>query len=302
MKKLGYILLLAFLFTGVFQLPVLAGDNIRLFINDQEKFTDPAPFIDRQTERTYVPIRFIAESLGAEVTYAGAEQKVVIKQPQGDKTILLFINNNQAYVNEAVVYMDAAARIVSDRTVVPLRFVAENLDVDVRWDGNNKIIALYSGQAMVSKPDIEPILLPDGTTVRINLLPGWQYQKGTLANGPLFLLTHKTGATVNLVVEELTEKMPRNDYIAASKNLLIQNYGAQGMEEEDQGDVYTLGYTVTTVNGQTYVIQSLIFPVMDSDYMIEDLVGVFTTALPDSLTQDEAYQVLEESSELVIYE
>lgn len=141
MKKIALVFLLALLCLGILQAPAAAAD-IKLYINGAEKVADPAPFIDSQSGRTFVPIRFIAESFGAEVSWLEAEKKVVIQQSQNGKTINLYLNNKQASVNGTVTTLDAEPRIVNGRTVIPLRFVAENLDLDVVWDADTKTISI----------------------------------------------------------------------------------------------------------------------------------------------------------------
>ena len=49
------------------------------------------------------------------------------------KDIVLKINDTYATVNGEKVKMEVPAKIINDRTVVPLRFVGESLDMEVGW-------------------------------------------------------------------------------------------------------------------------------------------------------------------------
>ncbi|MBR5793512.1 MAG: copper amine oxidase N-terminal domain-containing protein, partial [Anaerotignum sp.] len=97
---------------------------------------DAAPIISG--DRTFLPIRLIAESLGATVGWDEAEQSVTIVR---DGTmIVLYIGQAFATVNGEPVQLDAPAFLANDRTYLPVRFVAENLGATVSWDAEtNKV-------------------------------------------------------------------------------------------------------------------------------------------------------------------
>ena len=87
-----------------------------------------------------LPIRLIAETLGATVTWNEAEQSVTIVE--GDTTIVIYIGQAFALVNGEPVQLDAPAFIANDRTYLPLRFVAENLGAVVTWDGVARTVTI----------------------------------------------------------------------------------------------------------------------------------------------------------------
>ncbi|MCE5223942.1 PQQ-binding-like beta-propeller repeat protein [bacterium] len=99
---------------------------------------DVPPMI--QKGRTLVPIRFVSESFGAEVDYVKEEQKVTVNLY--GKLIEIFINRTTAKVNGQPVILDLPAMIIQGRTLVPLRFVSENLGAKVDWDGKTQTITI----------------------------------------------------------------------------------------------------------------------------------------------------------------
>jgi len=99
---------------------------------------DVPPMI--QKGRTLVPIRFVSESFGAEVGYVKEEQKVTVNLY--GKYIEIFINRTTAKVNNEPVILDLPAMIINGRTLVPLRFVSENLGAKVDWDGKTQTITI----------------------------------------------------------------------------------------------------------------------------------------------------------------
>jgi hypothetical protein len=95
------------------------------------KFTmDVAPYI--KGNRTYVPVRYLGEALGAEVQWDEVNKTVTVTR--GDKSVVLVIGSMTAKVNGEDVQMDVAPEIVNGRTMLPARWVAEGLGFEVGWD------------------------------------------------------------------------------------------------------------------------------------------------------------------------
>ncbi|HOW03485.1 MAG TPA: stalk domain-containing protein, partial [Caldisericia bacterium] len=118
----------------VINLTIVYPENVLIVLNVGKKTgevnaktvnLDVAPFIHKKTGRTMVPLRFIGEALGAKVDWDNAERKVTYTLY--GRTIELWIDKSTALVNGDPVVVDPAPYIVSGRTVVPLRFVSENL-------------------------------------------------------------------------------------------------------------------------------------------------------------------------------
>jgi len=79
MKRIARILTLALIVTCLLSLPTLAIElPIRVVVNGTKiNFPDAEPFID-ENSRTQVPIRFVGEALGANVSWDGNTKKVTI--------------------------------------------------------------------------------------------------------------------------------------------------------------------------------------------------------------------------------
>ena len=52
------------------------------------------------------------------------------------------IDNNPAYLNSTATELDTAPAIINDRTMLPIRFIAESFGFDVGWDGPSKTITI----------------------------------------------------------------------------------------------------------------------------------------------------------------
>lgn len=116
-----------------------AERNIKVWIEDFYVMSDVHPFVE--SGRTYVPIRFIAEELGYEVTWNGADKIVTIVQ--AEKSISLKIDSETAYVNDgSKVTLDTPAKLHQGRTFVPLRAIAELFGEEVEYDTATKVATI----------------------------------------------------------------------------------------------------------------------------------------------------------------
>lgn len=82
--------------------------------------------------RTLIPVRAVMNSLNAKVEWDPATQTVTITK--GDIVIKMILGESKVFVNGKEVTLDVPAMLVSDRTVVPLRFISEALGEKVNYD------------------------------------------------------------------------------------------------------------------------------------------------------------------------
>lgn len=105
---------------------------------------DVAPLISEN--RTMMPSRFAAESLGAKVLWDGETKTVTIKgknvSSNEEVTIIIVIGDNKAYVNGKETELETPAFIQNDRTYTPLRFICENLGASVTWNKDTRQITI----------------------------------------------------------------------------------------------------------------------------------------------------------------
>jgi N-acetylmuramoyl-L-alanine amidase len=134
-------------------LPALAFAGtpaVQLFLNGKQLAAEVAPRIVEGN--TVVPVRIIAEALGAKVTWDGKNRQVSVNQ--GATNILLNIDKPDATVNGNHVQLEVAPMIVDGSTLVPLRFVGENLGVQFTWDELTRSVFMYKKtEAAAANPD-----------------------------------------------------------------------------------------------------------------------------------------------------
>lgn len=118
------------------------AEDITVLLDGKAVGFDVAPIIEN--DRTLVPLRAIFEALGAAVEWDAATQTVISQK--GDDTCVFQIGNDKMFVNGEEKTLDVAAKIVDDRTLVPLRAVSEAYSCSVEWDGNTKTVTITSAE------------------------------------------------------------------------------------------------------------------------------------------------------------
>lgn len=152
-RRLVSILLTVLLCVSVWGICVFhtaAEDNVVNVIIDGQQINfdgDVAPFIENG--RTLVPFRKLFEALGLKVSWDDATQTA--KGEKEGLVIELTIGSDIAKVNGEEIKLDVPARLVGDRTVVPLRFVSEQSGAKVDWDGETSTVTITTSK----KPDPE---------------------------------------------------------------------------------------------------------------------------------------------------
>lgn len=112
--------------------------------------------------RTLVPVRLVAEALGAEVIWVNSTRQVVLLK--GTDTIVLTLGSAQAVYNGQIVTLpdEVPASIVgyndTGNTMVPLRFVSEQLGATVEWDNDSYTAVITSplSDTVVPEPEVTP--------------------------------------------------------------------------------------------------------------------------------------------------
>lgn len=123
----------------------------------------PAFIVDN---RTLVPVRIVSENLGAQVTWKQDTRQVQIET--GGTSITLTIGSSQALVNgEAVELYDGVPATMAavgslTRTMVPLRFVSEQLGAQVDFDNDTSTVHITTAREETYALTA-PVLGNDGT-------------------------------------------------------------------------------------------------------------------------------------------
>ncbi len=199
MKKFVSMLLLVSLVFGLFAAAGQAAETVpKLFLNGKALESEVSPKIVTGN-RVVVPLRVISEQLGYHVGWDAGTKKITVDNSTA--VIVLTLNQDVATVNGQSVKLDVPAITESSRTLVPIRFVSEQLGLKVDWkqeekevhitdepkvpeqptglisdiafDGISSIKITYTGAVTMK----EPFYLDDGKRMVFDF-PGAGYQTG----------------------------------------------------------------------------------------------------------------------------
>ena len=153
-KKLALLLALVFLMTTL-GLPVVAAEPVpRVTIDGQAVTFDVAPVIDNG--RVLVPLRAIFDQMGAKVSWEDATQTATAVKD--DITVVAVVGSTAPTINGVVKTIDVPVKIVSGRTLAPLRFVCEAFGGVVSWDQVNYIASVdTTGRTPAEKEATAPV-------------------------------------------------------------------------------------------------------------------------------------------------
>ena len=128
-----------------------SAEEIALEINGRELDDLPMPPV-LLNNYTLVPAREVFENLGAEVDWLPDSRQVQIFHE--NTSVIITINSTTALVNGSDTNMDIPAKIINDKTMVPLRFVSQAIEKEVGWDGSTRTASVKD----------KPITIPETVT------------------------------------------------------------------------------------------------------------------------------------------
>lgn len=115
-----------------------AADDIKVIVNGKEVVFDQKPIIDNN--RTLVPLRAIFEALGASVGWDNDTNSVIATKD--DTVIFMQIGHNKLFKNNEAIELDVPPKLVNDRTLVPVRAIAESFNLKVSWDEATQTVTI----------------------------------------------------------------------------------------------------------------------------------------------------------------
>ena len=136
--------------------------NISIYVNGKYLSTDQPPVI--QDGRTMVPLRAIFEALGATVEWFGDTQTISGYDPKTNRIMSLIVNQRTMFCADYTLFqvyeanptsqaaidfvlshtkeIDVPPMILSGRTMVPARVIAESLGATVNWDNASRTVTI----------------------------------------------------------------------------------------------------------------------------------------------------------------
>lgn len=130
-------------FFSISDAPLSRTDDsaVKVLVNGERLRFDQNPVI--LYDRVLVPLRVIFEALGAQVDWDEATQTVTARV-EGKQPIRLTVGSKQLYRGGERILLDVPARMMNDRTLVPIRAVSESFDAQVDWDEETQTVSIYT--------------------------------------------------------------------------------------------------------------------------------------------------------------
>lgn len=147
------ILLIAWPFAGTARTEAASASVIQIYLNGDLLPSDTAPYLKPKENVTMVPLRVISEGLGASVLWSQATKTATIQK--NSNKLVLITGQGVAEVNGSSVALDVSVENIQGRTMVPIRFVSEQLGLDVVWNQSLKTISLTSKDGDPQLPEEE---------------------------------------------------------------------------------------------------------------------------------------------------
>lgn len=112
-------------------------DKVKVRVRGKDLVSELPPVI--KDGRTLIPVRAVTMGLGAAVDWDVDERKITIAKD--NISIVLYADEYVFYVNGVKKELDVPAQLISNRTFVPLRFLAIALNIHIHYDeDNNEVI------------------------------------------------------------------------------------------------------------------------------------------------------------------
>ncbi len=105
-------------------------------------------------DRTLLPVRAVVEQMGGTVAWNGETQEVTLTY--GENEIKLTIDSTEALLNGEKQTLDVAPAVMNDRTMLPIRFIAESFKFNVEWNENEQSVTITNSKATQENPVKQP--------------------------------------------------------------------------------------------------------------------------------------------------
>lgn len=232
-----------------FLLTMQIGNPV-MAVNGQEKNIDEdgtTPTI--VNERTLVPVRAIIESMGGSVNWNSDTNTATLEY--NNDTITLTIGSETAYFNETANTLDTAPQIINDRTMLPIRFIAESFKFNVDWEQSSQTITIKIGTSNAAVTT-EPTVAPDSQAGTNKALVVYYSASGSTEKIAKYI-----ASAANADIFEIQPAEPYTD-----DDLDWTNENSRVVKEHDDESLRDVELTTTTVpNWDTYDTVFIGYPI-----------------------------------------
>lgn len=124
------------------QILTLQIGNPNMTVNGTQQEIDPGmgtvPVV--QNDRTLLPVRAVIEAVDGTVSWEETTQTAILTY--NDDIVRLTIGSQTAYLNDTLKTLDVEPVIINDRTMLPIRFIAESFGFNVDWTQETQTVTI----------------------------------------------------------------------------------------------------------------------------------------------------------------
>lgn len=113
-----------------------------------------------RNQRTMVPIRRLAELMGATVDYDASSRQITIRRAAD--TFVMTLDRTEALRNGEPFQMDVAPYAENNRTYIPIRYIAECFGQSVEWNGGQQHVVIQEDKSVAGDSNLEAWALAMG--------------------------------------------------------------------------------------------------------------------------------------------
>lgn len=163
---------------------ITEAPDVKIIIAGEQKTYEQVPLIINGS--TFLPLRALASSLGIpnddqHIIWNQAEKSVALKSADNSRTIYLSIGSLEGKINGSPHVLNAAPVLYKNSTYIPLRFVADALDMTVLWDAPERCVyirdAVEYEEIYLAASSVQPPLYSSGVTYTKQILQKEYAQK-----------------------------------------------------------------------------------------------------------------------------
>lgn len=163
------------------------------------------------SDRTLMPVRAIIESVGGTVGWDEASRTVTLSYQ--DNVIRLVIDSTEAYLNDTLSTLDVAPTTINDRTMMPIRFIAEGFQFTVEWAQDTQTVTIRVPAD--EQPGDTPTTAPSETETPSDADAPTVYMTTEITPEALVEIYNQLGfqAEGNVAVKMSTGEPPNSNYL-----------------------------------------------------------------------------------------
>lgn len=142
MKKITTLIVMIAIIVSLLVPQTVFANNIRVTLNGEEIQFDQPPVM--LNDRTLVPVRAIFEAMGATVIWNGQTEVIDVFTEFGvmiigvGSPVIIYKND----IEDRSIITDVPAQIINNRTLVPVRAIAECTGYNVAWNEETQTVVI----------------------------------------------------------------------------------------------------------------------------------------------------------------